>query len=407
MQLGLIIGAVLVAVVIGGILGGKPAAAQVPHNVVRLGVLDDMSGPYAENSGPGDVLAVQMAVANSGGKVLDKPIEVISGDLQNKVDIGLSLAREWYDTEQVSAIFGLGNSAVALAVQKLALEKDRIDISTTAATEQLSGKACSPNGAQWVYDTYSVSKAVVAALLKQGDNSWYFVTADYAFGHSLENNAATFVKAGGGTVLGAAHHPVGTQDFSSFLVQAQASKAKVVAFANAGADTVNGIKQAAEFGLVQSGQKLVGLLMQDTEIHALGLPTAEGLQFVEAFYWDRNDETRAFSKRFKEKHGAPPTEVQAGAYSAAMHYLKAVAAAGTLDAKAVMAKMKAMPINDFMTKNGRIREDGRVIRDMYLLQAKKPSELTGEWDLLKVTATIPGDEAFRPLAESQCPLVKQ
>lgn len=407
MQLRLIIGAAMIAVVASGTLVAKRAPAQTSADVVRLGVLDDMSGPYAENSGPGDVLAVEMAVADFGGKVLGRPIEIISGDLQNKVDVGLALAREWYDTKQVTAIFGLGNSAVALAVQKLAQEKDRINISTVAATEELSGKACSPNGAQWVYDTYSLSKGAVAALLKQGADTWYFITADYAFGHSLEASASVFVKAGGGTVLGAVRHPVGTQDFSSFILQAQASKAKVVAFANAGADTVNGIKEAAEFGLAQGGQRLVGLLMQDTEIHALGLQTAQGLQFVEAFYWDQNDETRAFSKRFQEKHGKPPTEVQAGTYGAAMHYLKAARAAGTLEAKAVMARMKAMPIDDFMTKNGHIREDGRVIRDMYLLQAKKPSELAGEWDLVKVIATIPGDEAFRPLTESQCPLLKR
>jgi branched-chain amino acid transport system substrate-binding protein len=396
----------LVALVCATALGTASAAAQISDDVVKLGVLDDMSGPYAENSGPGDVLAVQMAAADFGGKVLGKPIEVISGDLENKVDVGLSIARQWYDDDKVDAIFGIGNSAVALAVQKLALDKDRIDISTVAATEDLTGKACSPNGAQWVYDTYSLSKGAVNAVLKQGGKSWYFITADYAFGHSLEANATAFVKAGGGTVLGSAHHPVGTQDFSSFVLQAQGSGAQVIGIANAGADTINALKQASEFGLTQGGQRLVGLLVQDTEVHALGLKTAQGLQFVEAFYWDQNDETRAFAKRFWAKHGAPPTMVQAGTYSAALHYLKAVAAAGTDEAKAVMAKMKAMPINDFMTKNGRIREDGRVIRDMYLMQAKKPSESTGEWDLLKVVATIPGDEAFRPLSESQCPLVK-
>jgi len=384
-----------------------PASAQISDGVIKLGVLDDMSGPYAESSGPGDVLAVQMAAEDFGGKVLGKPIEVISGDLQNKVDIGLSIARQWYDTDKVVAIFGLGNSAVAMAVQKLSLEKDRLDISTVAATEDLSGKGCSPNGVQWVYDTYSLSKGAVNAVLKQGGNTWYFITADYAFGHSLESNAAAFVRADGGTVLGAVRHPVGTADFSSFIVQAQGSKAKVIGLADAGADTVNALKQAAEFGVAQGGQRLVGLLVQDTEVHALGLPTAQGLQFVEAFYWNQNDETRAFSKRFWAKHGAPPTMVQAGTYSAAMHYLKAMSAAGTDEAKAVMAKMKAMPINDFMTKNGRIREDGRVIRDMYLMQAKTPAESKGEWDLLKVVATIPGDQAFRPLAESQCSLVKR
>jgi branched-chain amino acid transport system substrate-binding protein len=380
--------------------------AQVSDDTVKLGVLDDMSGPYAENSGPGDVVAVKMAVSDFGGTVLGKPIELVAGDLQNKADVGVGIARKWFDIEHVDAIFGLGNSAVALAVQKLAIEKNRITIATVAATSELTGKACSPNGAHWVYDTYSLAKGAAIATVKQGGKSWYFITADYAFGHSLEANAADFVKSLGGTVVGSVRHPTGSSDFSSFILQAQSSKAQVIGVANAGADTVNTIKQAAEFGIMDQGQKVVGLLMQDTEIHALGLKAAHGLQFVEAFYWDQNEETRAFSIRFWKQHGQPPTEVQAGTYSAAMHYLKAVQAAGTDEAKAVMSKMKSIPINDFMTKNGRIREDGRVIRDMYLLETKSPAESTGEWDLLKVVATIPGDEAFRPLSESECPLVQ-
>jgi branched-chain amino acid transport system substrate-binding protein len=385
---------------------GSPSFAQVSDDIVKLGVLDDMTGPYAENSGAGDVLAVKMAISDFGGKVLGKPIEMVSGDLQNKADVGMAIARKWFDIEHVDAIFGLGNSAVALAVQGLALQKNKITVATVAATSELTGKACSPNGAHWVYDTYSLAKGAATAVVKDGGKSWFFVTADYAFGHSLEANAAEFVKSLGGTVVGAVRHPTGSSDFSSFLLQAQFSKAQVIGVANAGADTVNTIKQAAEFGITQQGQKIVGLLMQDTEIHALGLKAAQGLQFVEAFYWDQNEQTRAFSKRFWSQYGQPPTEVQAGTYSAAMHYLKAVQAAGTDEAKAVMAKMKSTPINDFMTKDGIIREDGRVIRDMYLLETKAPAESKGEWDLLKLVATIPGEDAFRPLSESECPLVK-
>jgi branched-chain amino acid transport system substrate-binding protein len=388
------------------VLIATPCLAQVSDDTVKLGVLDDMSGPYAENSGPGDVLAVKMAISDFGGTVLGKPIEIVSGDLQNKADVGTAIAREWFDVEHVDAIFGLGNSAVALAVQKLAIEKNRITIATVAATSELTGKSCSPNGAHWVYDTYALSKGAATAVVKQGGKSWFFITVDYAFGHALEASAANFVKSLGGTVVGSVRHPTGSSDFSSFILQAQSSKAQVIGVANAGADTINTIKQAAEFGIMAQGQRVVGLLMQDTEVHALGLNAAHGLQFVEAFYWDQNEETRAFSKRFWKLHGQPPTEVQAGTYSAAMHYLKAVQAAGTDEAKAVMSKMKTIPINDFMTKNGRIRDDGRVIRDMYLLEVKTPAESKGEWDLLKVVATIPGDEAFLPLSQSECPLLK-
>jgi branched-chain amino acid transport system substrate-binding protein len=391
------------------LLGTQPALSQISNDTVKLGVLDDMSGPYAENSGPGDVLAVKMAIKDFGGQIMGKPIEVVSGDLQNKTDVGMAIARKWFDVDHVDAIFGLGNSSVALAVQKLAQDKNKITIATVAATSELTGKSCSPNGVHWVYDTYSLAKGAATAVVKQGGKSWYFITADYAFGHSLEANASDFVKSLGGSVLGAARHPTGSSDFSSFLLQAQNSGAQVIGVANAGADTVNAIKQAAEFGIADRGnkQKLVGLLMQDTEIHALGLKAAQGLQFVEAFYWDQNDETRAFSQRFWKEYGQPPTEVQAGIYGAATHYLKAVKAAGTDEAKAVMSKMKELPINDFMTTNGQIREDGRVIRDMYLLEAKSPAESRGEWDLLKLVATIPGDQAFRPLSESECPLVKR
>jgi branched-chain amino acid transport system substrate-binding protein len=383
------------------------AIAEEANGPVKLAVLDDMSGPYAENSGQGNVLAVRMAIKDFGGTLLGKPVEMTSADLQNKVDVGMGIARKWFDVEGVDAILGMGSSAAALAVQKLAADKNRITLATTAATAELTGKSCSPNGVHWVYDTYALGKGAATAVVAQGGKSWFFITADYAFGHALEASASTFVKALGGTVLGSVRHPLDTSDFSSFLLQAQSSQAQVIGVANAGNDTITALKQGAEFGIQESGQKMVGLLMQVTEIHSLGLKATKGLQFVEAFYWDQNDETREFSKRFWQQYGQPPTQVQAGTYSAAMHYLKAVKAAGTKEAKAVMAKMKEMPINDFMTKNGTIRQDGRVIRDMYLLATKDPSESKGEWDLMKVAATIPGKEAFRPLSESECPLVQQ
>jgi branched-chain amino acid transport system substrate-binding protein len=333
----------------------------------------------------------------------------VSADLQNKVDVGSAIARRWYDVDKVDAILGLGNSAVALAVQGIAQEKNKVAITTAAGSTELTGKSCSPNGIHWVYDTYALAKGTAMAMMKQGGaNSWFFLTADYAFGHALEQDTASVVKKNGGTVLGSVRAPLNTSDFSSFLLQAQASKAQVIGLANAGADADNAIKAAADFGITAGGQKLAGLLVLITDIHSLGLNTAQGLLFTEAYYWDQNDETRAFAKRFAERHGGkPPTMFQAGIYSAAMHYLKAVKAAGTDEALPVIAQMKKMPVNDFMTKNGTIREDGRMMRDMYLLQAKKPSESKSEWDLMKVVATIPADDAFRPLSESECPLVKK
>jgi branched-chain amino acid transport system substrate-binding protein len=385
------------------------AHAQISDDVVKIGVLDDMSGPYADIQGLGDVVAVKMAVEDFGGNVNGKQIEVVSADLQNKADVGSAIARRWYDVEKVDAILGLGNSAVAIAVQGIAQEKNRVAITTAAGSTMLTGKACSPNGIHWVYDTYALAKGTATAIMKhEGGDTWFFLTADYAFGQALEQDTSAVVKKNGGTVVGSVRAPINTSDFSSFILQAQASKAKVIGLANAGTDTINAIKTASEFGLVAGGQKLAGLLVLVTDIHSLGLNAAQGLLFTEAYYWDQNDETRAFAKRFAERHGGkPPTMFQAGIYSAATHYLKAVKAAGTDEAQAVIAQMKKMPVNDFMTKNGRIREDGRMMRDMYLLQAKKPSESTSEWDLMKVVATIPADDAFRPLSESECPLVKK
>jgi branched-chain amino acid transport system substrate-binding protein len=397
----------ILASLVAGAMGlAAPAMAQLSDNMLKIGVLDDMSGPYADIQGPGDVVAVKMAVEDFGGTVHGKPIEVISGDLQNKADVGSAIARQWYDVDNVDAILGLGNSAVALAVQGITREKNRINIVTSAGTTDLTGKACSPNGLHWVYDTYALANGTASAVLRQGGDSWFFVTADYAFGHSLERDAANVVKKMGGKVIGQVRAPINNADFSSYLLQAQGSKAKVIGLANAGADTINSIKQAAEFGIVGRGQKLAGLLVLITDIHTLGLKTAEGLLFTEAYYWDQNDATRGFAKRFAVKHGKPPTMFQAGIYSAAAHYLKAVKQAGTDEAGAVMAEMKRTPVDDFMTKAGRIREDGRMMRDMYLMQAKKPSESKSEWDLMNVVATIPAEQAYKTLEGSECLLVK-
>jgi branched-chain amino acid transport system substrate-binding protein len=381
------------------------AAAQ--DRAVKIGVLDDMTGPYADNTGAGDVLAVRMAIADFGGTVLGKPIEVISADMQSKVDVGVGIARQWFDQDQVDMIIGVPHSAIALGVVKLAEQKNRIFLPTGAATAELTGKACSAHSVHWVYDTYGQSKTIINALTKQGADTFYFLTVDYAFGLALEQAGTEFVKAAGGKVLGAARHPLNSADFSSYLLQAQASKAKVIVMANGGADITNAIKQAHEFGLDRGGQRMGAPLIQYPEVKALGLKVAQGLLMASPFYWDMNPDARAFSDRFQKERGMPPTMIQAGTYGATLHYLKAVKAAGTDEAKAVMAKMRELPINDFMTKNGRIREDGRVIRDMYLMQAKTPEESKGEWDLAKIVATIPGDQAFRPLAEGGCPLVKK
>jgi branched-chain amino acid transport system substrate-binding protein len=384
-----------------------PAYAQVSDDVVKLGVLNDQSGLYADITGQGSVIAARMAVEDFGGKVLGKPIEVIFADHQNKPDVGINVARQWIDTQAVDAMVDVPTSSVALAVQEVTREKNRMFLMSGPASSDLTGKACSETGIHWTYDTYALANGTGKALVKQGGDTWFFLTSDYAFGHALERDTAKFVTDGGGKVLGVVRHPLNTSDFSSFLLQAQASKAKVIGLANAGGDTINSIKQAAEFGVVAGGQRLAGLLVFITDVHALGLKASQGLVITTAFYWDLNDETRAFSKRFMEKHkGTVPTMIQAGVYGEVLHYLKAVQAAGTDEAKAVAKKMKEMPINDFMTKNGSIRQDGRVMRDMYLVQVKKPEESKAKFDYYKVLATIPGKEAFRPIAEGGCPLVK-
>jgi branched-chain amino acid transport system substrate-binding protein len=382
------------------------ANAQISDDVVKIGVLTDMSSLYADATGKGSLAAVQMAVADYGGKVKGKPIEVISADHQNKPDVGVNIARNWYDNEKVDAIFDVPTSSVALPISALTKEKNKININSGGGSSDITGVACSPNTVHWTYDTYALSNVAGKAMVQRGEDSWFFITADYAFGMALERDAANVVKEHGGKVIGDVRHPLNSSDFSSYLLQAQASKAKVVALANAGGDTTNALKQASEFGLMKGGQKLIALLLEITDVHSLGLQAAQGLILTDAFYWDMNDETRAFSKRFNEKVGHMPTMIQAGLYSATMHYLKAIEAIGTDEAPKVMAQMRATPINDFFAKNGKIRIDGRMVHDMYLFEVKKPEESKSEWDLYKLLATVPGDEAFRPLDKGGCPLVK-
>ena len=369
----------------------------------RIGALVDMSGIYSAHGGPGMITAVNMAIEDFGGKVLGRPIEVLSANYQNKVDIAAARAREWYDRDDVNVIIESTDSAAALALQKLGVEKKKITIFAGSASSALTNAECSPYSVHYVYDTYALSNGTGLAVTKGGGDSWFFITADYAFGHALEKDTADVVVKNGGKVLGAVRAPLNSPDFSSYLLQAQASKAKVVGLANAGTDAQNSVRQASEFGITQGGQKLVTLLMFLHDVKGLGLKVAQGLQFTDGFYWDLNDDTRAFAKRFYDRHKGMPSMVQAGAYSATMHYLKAVAD----QSEAIMAKMKEAPINDFFAKNGKIREDGRMVHDMYLAEVKKPSESTSDWDLLKINAVIPGDQAFRPLSQSVCPLVKK
>ncbi len=382
------------------------AQAQISDDVVKIGVLNDMSGLYADLGGQGSVEAARMAIADFGGTVNGKKIELISADHQNKPDVGGAIARQWYDNDKVDAIVDVPTSSVALAVQDVARERKKVFLISTAASSDLTGKACSATGIHWTYDTVALANGTGSAVVKAGGDTWFFITADYAFGHALERDTAAVVTANNGKVLGQVRVPLNTPDFSSYLLQAQASKAKIVGLANAGGDTINSIKQAAEFGLVEGGQKMAGLLVFVTDIHSLGLKTANGLQLTEAFYWDQNDETRAWSKRFMEKINHAPTMVQAGVYGAVMHYLNAIKAIGSDDGLTVVKKMKETPINDFMTKNGKILENGGVIRDMYLFEVKKPAESKGPWDYYKQIATIPGEQAFKRPGGNECPLVK-
>src|SRR5712671_1292089 len=382
------------------------ASAEISGDVVKIGVLNDMSGLYADITGPGSVEAARMAIADFGGSVNGKKIELISADHQNKPDVGSAIANQWFGNDGVDAIVDVPTSSVALAVQEVARNKSKVFLISGAAASDLTGKACSATSVHWTYDTVALANGTGSAVVKAGGDTWFFITADYAFGHALERDTAAVVTASGGKVLGQVRVPLNTPDFSSYLLQAQASKAKIVGLANAGGDTINSIKQAAEFGLVEGGQKLAGLLVFVTDINSLGLKTANGLQLTEAFYWDQNDETRAWSKRFMEKVNHQPTMVQAGVYGAVTHYLNAIKAIGSDDGLTVVKKMKETPINDFMTKNGKILENGRVIRDMYLFEVKKPSESKGEWDVYKLISTIPGEQAFKRPGGNECPLVK-
>ncbi len=388
---------------LAGIAMANPAAAQIRDKVVRIGVLGDMSGPNADQHGPGDVVSAKMAVADFGDTVLGAPIEVLSGNLLGGTEVGVGIARRWYD-DGVDAIFSLGNSAVAIAVQGMAQQRNRITIATSAGSDVLTNKACTPVSVHWTFDTYALASALASAITQEGGKSWYFLTIDYAFGTALEAQATRFVLADGGKVVGSSRHQQGESDFSGNLTQAAQSGATVLGLATSGAPMLNALKQFHEFGL-ENTMRPAALLTDITDLQALGLQTTQGLQFVSAFYWDQDDATRAFSARFMAIHGKPPTMFQASVYGAVMHYLQAIKDAGTDEAGAVMAKMRSTPINDFMTHNGTIREDGRVIPDLYLLQVKTPAESHGPWDLAKVVKTIPGDQAFRPLSESECPLV--
>ena len=394
----------LVTALAAASFGASTARAQISDDVVKIGVLNDQSGLYADLGGPGSVVAARMAVEDFGGSVLGKPIEIVFADHQNKSDVGAAIAREWFEVGKVDMAIGFDHSAVALAVEQLAAEKNRIAIAGAVGSTAFTGKSCTPTEASWVYDSYALTTSLAKAIVAEGRDTWFFITVDYAFGHSLEADATAAVKAAGGKVLGSVRHPLNTADFSSYLLQAQASGAKVVAFANGGGDMVNATKQANEFGLTKN-QTIVSLLVFISDVHSMALQAAQGLKFVTAFYWDRDAETRAWSKRFFERYGRMPTMPQAAVYSAIRHYLGAIAAAGTDEAKAVMAKMRAMPVNDFYVKNGHLREDGRLVHDMYFAQVKKPSESKGPWDYYRILATIPGDQAFRPLAEGGCPLV--
>jgi len=384
---------------------GNASAAGISDDVVKIGVLTDMSGVYSDIGGEGAVIAAKMAVEDYGGKVLGKKVEVVSADHQNKPDIASAKAREWIDNEGVDVITELLNSGVGIAVQKLASEKKTITLNTGAGSTALTNKDCTKYGIHYVYDTYSLPVGTATAMVKGGGKSWFFITADYSFGHSLEQNTSKVVKEEGGKVVGGVQAPLGTTDFSSYLLQAKSSGADVIGLANAGGDFTNAVKQANEFGIVQGGQKLAGMLVFLTDVKSLGLDVAQGLNFTVAWYWDQNDQTRAFAKRFMKRHGAMPTMVQAGLYSAVTNYLKAIEAAGTDDSDAVRAQLGKMQIDDMFAK-GHIRKDGLFVHDMFLARAKKPSESKGEWDLMSIERRIPGDQAFMSLDEGSCSMAK-
>ncbi len=380
------------------------ATAEISDGAVRIGLLTDMSGTYSGVAGPGTVVAAQMAIEDFGGTVAGAPIELLTADHQNKADIAANRAREWGENDGVDAFAELVTTSVAMAVFEIAKQQNKVTLVSGAASSPLTGEACIPSGVHWTYNTRALANGTGAAVVAEGGDTWYFLTADYAFGQALEADVTKVVEAAGGQVLGSIRHPFPASDFSSFVLQAQASGAKVIGLANAGADTTNAIKAANEFGLVAGGQSIAALLMFISDVHALGLETAQGIQLTTGFYWDANDETRAWSERFGERmNGAMPTMVQAGVYSSVMHYLKAIEATGTDETDAVIAQMRATPINDFFAKNGVLRSDGRMVHDMYLARVKSPAESTGPWDYYEIIRTIPGEEAYGTLEESTCP----
>ena len=390
----------LAAIAAGALLLAAPASAQV-----KIGVLNDQSGVYADYGGKYSVEAAKMAIKDFGGKVLGKPIELVTADHQNKPDLAAAIARRWYDTEGVDMITDLTTSTVALAVQKLSGEKKKIDIVVGAATSRLTGDACTPYSFHWAYDTHALAVGTGGALVKAGGDTWFFLTADYAFGYALEKDTSDVVTANGGEVLGSVRVPLNAPDFSSFLLQAQSSKAKIIGLANAGLDATNAIKQAAEFGIVRGGQKFASLLMTISEVHGLGLKAAQGLILTEGFYWDHDDGARAFSERFFKRTGRMPSMIHAGTYSATLQYLKAVKAAGTKDSDAVAKKLKELPVDDAFAQ-GKVLANGRMVHDMYVFEVKKPSQSKKPWDYYKQIAVVPGDEAFLTAKESGCPLTK-
>ena len=391
------------------ILWAPVAGAQMSDNVVKIGVLNDRSGLYADLSGQGSVIAAQMAAQDYGAAAKGVKVEIIGADHQNKPDIGSNIARQWLDIDKVDVIVDVPNSGVALAVNEIVREKNKVYLNSGAGTSDLTGKACSPNTVHWTYDTWALANGTGKAVVQSGGDTWFFIVADYAFGQTLERETSAVVTANGGKVLGSVRHPLSTADFSSYLLQAQSSKAKVIGLANAGTDLTNSIKQAGEFGIIQGGQNLAGLLVFITDVHGIGLQAAQGLVLTEAFYWDLNDGTRAWSKRFAERNGGKyPTMIHAGVYSAVLHYLKAVEALKSdTDGAKVVAEMKRTPTDDPLLGKGTIREDGRKIHDMFLFQVKKPAESKAPYDYYTLRATIPAAEAFRPLDQGNCPLVKK
>ncbi|QQP87697.1 ABC transporter substrate-binding protein [Skermanella sp. TT6] len=401
----LLAGTATLALAVGAVTGA--ANAQISGDTVKIGVLTDKSSLYADVSGEGSVVAAQLAVEEFGGKAAGKPVQIISADHQNKADISSNIARQWFDTEGVDAIADLVTSSTALAVQEVARDKGKVTLISGAATSRLTGDACSPTGFHWAYDTYALAVGTGRAMVQEGGKTWFFLTADYAFGHSLEADVTREVKALGGEVKGSVRHPLNNSDFSSFLLQAQGSGAQVIGLANAGTDTTNSIKQAAEFGITSSGQSLAGLLLFISDVDSLGLQIAQGLSLTTGFYWDMDDETRAWSAKYEQKTGKKPTMVQAGVYSSVLHYLRAVDAAGTDEGLKVANKMKELPVKDMFAKNGKILANGRMAHDMYLARVKQPSQSKGRWDYYDILRTIPADEAYQKAELSGCPFTKK